>query len=84
MTTTSNVIIRQGLCTCTNPPTHIGGLSEGYKAGAEYRFLLMSMNKHGKAYYRLFPSQEWPDFHEVCSVEDFDAHFSEIVPEVVG
>jgi len=41
----------------------------------------MSHDKHGKPYYRMFPSGEWPDYYETCGVSDFNRHFKAVDKE---
>ncbi|MGU5794326.1 hypothetical protein ACV1DW_15955 [Aeromonas hydrophila] len=72
--TTENHIEEQGECLCTLAPAGTAGL-EGYVEGEKYQFQRMSHDKHGKPYYRMFPSGEWPDYYETCGVSDFNRHF---------
>ena len=72
-------VLEEGTCKCIREPFGVGGL-EGYLREDNYRYQLCENDK-GK-YYRVFPSEGYPDYYETCGKIIFGKHF-EIIDRVI-
>jgi len=64
-------IISEGKARCIKEPRGDYKL-EGYNLNDDYKFQQCDKDKNGKAYIRVFPSD---DFYETCSTSTFSKYF---------
>lgn len=63
----------EGRCVCIFEPRGSNGL-EGFSLGREYDFQLMQ-KENKKKYYRVFPSDIYSTYYEVCKPKTFKKYF---------
>ena len=69
-------ILSEGKTKCIESPMARHGL-EGYMLDEEYRFQRCKVNEfaNAKQYYRVYPSEDFTDYYETCSVYIFNKYF---------